>query len=254
MSLTVIMMIVGAVLLALAWLFLVAVLRSHAEILRRLGAIERRLGDAGSEATVDQVPGDGYPASSERAVPAAPADSDAPDIVGETLAGDAVKLALGSGAPRTLLAFLSSGCAACEGLWAGLGDAPASADVRVVLVTKGPDRESVTRLRRLGSQDGGTELLMSTAAWRDFSITATPHFVLVDGGSRRILGRGAATSWTQIGSLLSDAKADGEWHRARSTSQRAARAEQALTTAGIVPGHSSLYPSRPDEDASDDRP
>ena len=101
--------------IALALLFIVALLRSHAEILRRLTAIEesqaRRPG-----ASRHPPPGPGRPPSVS-----------ARDIVGETLAGDAVKLALGAGSPRTLLAFLSSGCAACGPLWAGLRRARAAA-------------------------------------------------------------------------------------------------------------------------------
>ena len=93
---------------------------------------------------------------------------------------------------------------------------------------------------------------MSTAAWEFFSVPATPHFVLVDGSVGEILGRGSATSWQQIETLLMDSEADTEVHRARGTSQRAARAEQALAAAGITAGHPSLYPSR-DAEPGDQR-
>jgi hypothetical protein len=244
-SATTIVMLVGVVLIGLAWLFLVAVLRSHAEILRRLGAIEGRLDPAGGfELDGDPV---GRPAV-DRGSDGSVAAGRAPDIVGETLAGDAVKLALGPGAPRTLLAFLSTGCSVCGPLWDELRTGgPAdllSSDVRVVVVTKGADRESLTRLGRAAPAEG--ELVMSSAAWDDYEVTATPHFVLVDSEARRILGRGGATSWTQILSLLADADSDARLDAARSTSERAARAEQALAAAGIVPGHASLYPSRID--------
>jgi hypothetical protein len=86
------------------------------------------------------------------------------------------------------------------------------------------------------------EVVMSTQAWEDFAVPATPHFVLI-GGSGEILGRGSATNWQQITDLLRDAEQDSELYRARSTDQRAARAEQALAAAGIGPGHPSLYPS-----------
>jgi hypothetical protein len=245
MSATTIVMLVGAVLIGLAWLFLVAVLRSHAEILRRLSAIEGRLDPAGGFA-LDGTPLDRPTAA--RGSHGPPAGGRAPDIVGETLAGDAVKLALGPGAPRTLLAFLSTGCSVCGPLWdelraGGVGGVEFS-DTRIVVVTKGADRESLTRLGRAAPAQG--ELVMSSAAWADYEVAATPHFVLVDSDERRILGRGGATSWPQILSLLADADSDARLGRARSTSERAARAEQALTAAGIVPGHQSLYPSRAD--------
>jgi hypothetical protein len=242
-SATLVVMIVGAVLLALAWLFLVAVLRSHAEILRRLSKLESRLDPAGF--ALGEADG---PEPERRDVPEVRAfgGDDAPDIVGETQAGDAVKLAFGPGAPRTLLAFLSTGCSVCGPLWDELrAGGPVVAGVRVVVVTKGSDRESLTRLGRLAP--GECELVMSTAAWNEYSVAATPHFVLVDEETRRILGRGGATSWAQIISLLTDAESDESLHRARGTSERAARAEQALAASGISPGHHSLYPSAPKE-------
>lgn len=237
MSATTIVIVAGGALLALTWLFLVAVLRSHAEVLRRLHTLESRL-DLGGFTLGEEV--------SERADPraayAASAGTQAPDIVGETLDGDVVKLALGPGAPRTLLAFLSTGCSVCGSLWEDLraGD-PVAPGIRIVVVTKGSDRESLTRLERIAPAQG--ELVMSNAAWSDYGVVSTPHFVLVDSDARRILGRGGATSWTQILSLLGDAQSDARLHEARSTAERAARAEQALAASGIGPDHPSLYPS-----------
>jgi hypothetical protein len=237
MSATIVVVIVLAVLVGLAWLFLVAVLRSHAEILRRLGAIERRL-DPGGFALGDADGGERLPAPPTGTAPAAA------DIAGETLAGDAVKVALGPGSARTLLAFLSTGCSVCESLWAELrAGGPGSPDARIVVVTKGRERESLTRLGRLAPP--GADLVMSSDAWSAYDVTATPHFVLVDSGT--VTGRGGATSWTQILSLLADADSDVRLDRARTTSERAARAEQALAAAGIVPGHPTLYPSRDGE-------
>ncbi len=232
MSTAAVVMTVEGVLLALAILFVVALLRSHAEILRRLTALES-----------------GVPADAPAAGPAGPREpvgapsAPAPDIVGETLVGDAVKLAFGPGSPRTLLAFLSSGCASCGPLWDGLRDGVRTpAGARLVVLTKGSDSERVARLRSLAPEH--TEVVMSTAAWQDFSVPATPHFVLVDGPTRHLLGRGSATSWEQIGTLLADAEADSSLAQARSSSDRAVRAEQALAASGITSGHPSLYPSR----------
>jgi hypothetical protein len=227
-----VVMVVEGVLLGVAILFVVALLRSHAEILRRLTAVEEGV-PPGRRAS-------GPGSTAERSIGA---EVSARDIVGETLAGDTVKLAFGVGLPRTLLAFLGSGCAACRPLWDGLRDsAPGSAGARVVVVTKGPEHESLARLQSLAP--ARAEVVMSSAAWQDFEVPATPHFVLVGGDTRRVLGRGSATSWEQIGTLLADAEADSSLQRARSSSDRAARAEQALATAGITAGHPSLYPSR----------
>ena len=233
MSATAIALIVLAALVGLAWLFLVAVLRSHAEILRRLGAIESRL-DPGGAAPRDA-------AGDRPDEPLVPATLQATDIAGETLAGDAVKVALGSGTPRTLLAFLSTGCSVCGSLWEELrAGGPPSPGLRIVIITKGSERESLTRLGRLAPDDG--LVVMSSDAWSAYGVTATPHFVLVDSGT--VTGRGGATSWAQILALLADADSDVQLHHARTTTERAARAEQALAASGIVPGHPSLYPSR----------
>ncbi|MFZ0041565.1 MAG: hypothetical protein WAK93_09680 [Solirubrobacteraceae bacterium] len=226
MSAATIAIVVEGLLLALALLFVLALLRSHAEILRRLSALE------GGAPVRDR--------------PATSGDRDASavsDVVGETLAGDAVKLGLGPGSARTLLAFLSSGCVACEPLWAGLHEPIAlPSQTRLVVVTKGPKDERVARLRKLAPADA--EVVMSSQAWQDFAVPATPHFVLAGGENGDVLGRGSAGSWSQIMEMVDDADEDGALYRARSTEQRAARAEQALAAAGIGPGHPSLHPSR----------
>jgi hypothetical protein len=217
--------IIEGILLAVVLLFVIAVLRSHAEVLRRLAVLE----GGGSMGATRRAAGLG----SGRSVG---------EIVGKTLAGDAVKVNLGPGAPPTLLAFLSTGCAACEPLWAGLrSPIRLSPDSRLVVVTKGPERERLASLLKLAPAE--VDVVMSTQAWEDFEIPATPHFVLV-GGAEGVLGRGSATSWEQIAGLMRDAADDGALHRARTTEQRAARAEQALAAAGIGAEHPSLYPSR----------
>lgn len=229
---TTVLLVIETALLALVVLFVVGLLRSHAEILRRLAAVEGEGADGGA------VP--------ERMVGAS---TDARDIVGETLAGDAVKVRLGPGSPTTLLAFLSSGCTACGPLWESLRrDAHVPAGARLVIVVKDPEEESATRLRELAPH--ARELLMSTGAWRDYSIPGSPHCVLVDGGSGQIAGRGTAASWEQIVSMVEQAVSDTSHaamqtapSRARTTSERAGRAEQALAAAGITPGHPSLYPA-----------
>ena len=230
MSATLVLVIGESVLLALLAVFVVALLRSHAEILRRLAAIEDR--DPAGAAT---------PAALATGAPAY-------DLVGQTLMGDAAKLALGPGSPSTLLAFLGSGCGSCAPLWASLrsGEARVPAGTRLVIVTKGAESESVTRLEALAP--AGHEVLMSTAAWRDYSIPGSPHFVLAGGRSGRIAGRGSATSWKQMLTLVEQATSDVQRDAAgaperHTTSARAARAEDALARAGITAGHPSLYPS-----------
>jgi hypothetical protein len=224
--------IVETVLLALALVYIVALLRSHADILRRLSVLE----DA-----VDQRP--------------APADPSRPsalrvaaDLSGAALDGSPAAIALRAGSPPALLAFLTSGCSFCGPWWSDLGDADRrrALGTRVVIVTHDRSRESVGRLRE--QAPAGVELVMSTAAWRTYEVPASPHFVLCDGQGG-IAGRGSALSWAQLTDLIGDALAhrvaDADEARPRTTSERAARAERALMQSGIGPGHPSLHPAGP---------
>ncbi len=231
MSATTLAIILEGLVLALAVLFVVALLRSHAEILRRLGALEGPV--------------------SERIPPSSAfSGSGAQDIAGQTLDGDTAKIALGPGLPNTLLAFLSSGCASCGPLWSSLARGAAlPAQTRLLVVTKGPEAESVAQLKELAAPE--VETVMSTEAWRDFLVPSTPHFVLVDGQSAQIAGRGTASTWDQLLTLVNQAVADSseQSRGAHSSSERARRAEEALAAAGITAGHPSLYPSRTEQAA-----
>jgi hypothetical protein len=229
----------GSALLVLLTVFVIALLRSHADILRRLHAVEERLRGAPAPAPLEARGGA------------------ASDIAGQTLAGDAAQLSLGPGSPATLLAFLSSGCAACVPLWDELrAGAQAPTGVRLVLVAKSAQEESVARLRELAP--AGAQVLLSTQAWAEYSVQGSPHFVLVDGASGRVAGRGAAGSWQQIASMVAQAIADARTDAAQpgsgggasnGTGARAVRAEQALASAGIGEGHPSLYASLPPDGA-----
>lgn len=229
-------------LLIMALVYIVALLRSHADILRRLAVLE--------EGTSGQAP-------SRAAVPVGSAAVRAADITGTTLAGDAVTLSLGPGSPVTLLAFLTSGCASCAPLWSGLredGQVAALAQ-RVVIVTHDTSRESPTRLRAIAPED--VETVMATAAWEDYAVPASPHFVLTDGAGG-VLGRGSALSWSQLLTMVQDARADADADAVgaepvRTTAERAARSQRTLARAGIGPGHPSLRPGRPGRPDDEDR-
>jgi len=211
------------VLLVLLILLVAGLLRSHAEILRRLGP----------------------PRADEPALPEPVRRAgvrEARDLAGVTPGRDALKFGLGEGAPATLIAFLTSGCTACERFWADLGaetGPPAlPADVRVVAVTKDPSHESLSRLRSLAP--ASVPVVMSSSAWQDYGVPAAPYFVYVQAG--RVHGEGSASSWQQIVSMLRDAIEDHAV--AGGGEQRAADIDHVLASAGIGPGHPSLYPSR----------
>ena len=76
---------------------------------------------------------------------------------------------------------------------------------------------------------------MSSDAWNDYGVPVSPYFVLVDGPTGTIEGEGAASTWSQVGSLLSRAEADVEAENER-------RIDADLDAAGISPNDPSLYP------------
>jgi hypothetical protein len=229
---TVLLAVLTAAVAALAVL-VVGLLRSHAEVLRRLHELGAGLYD---EAT-------GPPA---HAAPRGEPAGTAHDLAGVSPAGEAVAVGI-VGAPRpTLLAFLSSGCATCAGFWeafAGdiMGDLP-DRRTRLVVVTRGPEHESRSEVARLAPP--GLTTVMSSAAFDDYGVPASPYVVLVDGPSGQVLGEGAAASWPQVANLLRQAVADQAAARRSEepgTRGRDARVESDLVAAGIGQGHPSLY-------------
>ena len=189
------------------------------------------------------------------------------ELEGITPAGEAVVVSMSSSA-LTLLAFLSSGCDSCAPLWASVGDARErdrlSPGTRVVVVTKGPEWESPAGIA--ASAPRGVTVVMSTAAWGDYEVPGSPYFVLVDGCRGTRVGEGVGHNVAQIADLVGRAAADevdpGSVARAQRPGaeqgpsqsrasalgltgvEREAHNDAVLRSAGILPGHPSLYPRR----------
>jgi hypothetical protein len=128
------------------------------------------------------------------------------------------------------------------GLWDGLATGLGrigSDDTRLVVVTKGPEAESESRLRDLAP--AGVALVQSTEAWTEYEVPVSPYFVLVDGPSGSVIGEGSAGSWDQVGSLMSQALADAGTRRLGPIDNGEMRADAELRRAGILPGDPSLY-------------
>jgi hypothetical protein len=213
--------------LALMAILVAGLLRSHAEILRRLAELD------GSHPVTPASPVD-----PTRLRPRA--DVRAEDLAGVTPEGDAVAVSVGSAARGTLLAFLSSGCASCGLFWDALGRGAAiPGGLRPVVVTHGPERESMAKVRTLATRE--VTVVMSSAAWERYAVPMTPYFVMVDGGGR-IAGEGVAPGWQQLSSLIRDAIEDGApTPNGNGGAARSTRADDELRAAGIGPGHASLY-------------
>jgi hypothetical protein len=221
-------LVIEAVVLVLLTLLVAGLLRSHAEILRRLHALGAGLDDDAPAATMS-IPVDLRASASESTVAAA-------DLDGAGLRDDALHVAVVGARHRTLLAFLSSGCLTCQGFWEAFADARVLGlpdDLRLVVVTKDAEEESVSALRKLASPD--VPVVMSSAAWTDYRVPGSPYFVLVDGMTGRVRGEGTGAHWEQVKNLLrqasDDARDDG----------REIRIDRELLAHGIAPGDPSLY-------------
>lgn len=237
--------------LALLALLVGGLLRSYADIVRRLHHLN-------SDSVLDGAAE--YPLEPSVSPPR-DEKTQAFDLIGTTPDGDAVKLAVLGTGESTILAFLSSGCLTCAQFWADLRDVgdddletPNGASV--VVVTKGPENESPARIRDLAPQN--LRVIMSSAAWEDYKVPVAPYFLYFEGTTQSVAGEGSAVSWEQVISLLRDSLADAgllrnsddsiqrrRQVRARVRRQweatRERRADAELTAAGIYPGHESLY-------------
>jgi hypothetical protein len=207
----------------------VGLLRSNADILRALHDLGVR--EASTVSTAGAV-----------APRARASNGGVTDVSGLSLAGSAIHVGVTGTRHSTMLAFLSTGCSACVGLWEGLGARDLlseRSDVRLVVVTKSRDAESQSRLEQLVPD--GITLVQSTEAWESYGVPVSPYFVLVDGSIDAVVGEGSAGSWAQVASLLGQAVADTEADRSGQTDDGFV-ADAALRRAGIGPGHPSLYP------------
>lgn len=243
--------------LVLLAVLVAGLLRSHAEILRRLPPE----GEAGADR--DFAPELQIVEPPERD----PDALEAADIAGRTLHGDAVNVALRAGAPHTLVAFLSSGCATCHEFWDALQPDRREAlpgQARLIVVTKDGSQESPAKLRELAPPD--IPVVLSSDTWEAYSVPVAPYFVYV-GSNGTVLGEGSASNWSQIVSLFRDALLDADDsagasvtatgagsasrgpRRGRRAEERLREEDRMLAAAGVRQGHPSLYPdARPEAD------
>lgn len=244
-----------AVVVVLLTVLVAGLLRSHAEILRRLHELGAGVGE--HESTSDRAtragaraPRAGFPPA-QRDLPRDPEqapDRRAADISGTTVTGDPVALRVTGVDHDTVLLFLSSGCSTCRGFWDALTDAgtmhlPAAA--RVVVVTEGPSKESPARIARRAPD--GVTVVMSDAAYADYRVEGTPYVVEVEGRTGRVRGEGTGQDWPQVARMLAEATGDrahggrtGRRARPR-RSDRASLVDDELIAAGIAPGDERLY-------------
>jgi hypothetical protein len=239
--------------IALLTVLVVGLLRSHALILRAL----HELG-AGLELEKGAAPprprgSTTAPLNLQRGVvPAGRPTTGAADVVGRWVRDDEVSSPVAGEGRRTLIAFLSSGCSVCQTFWDELtsGEADVPGGARLVVVAKGPEEESVSRLRQLAGDR--LEVVQSSGTWTDYAVPGSPYFVYVENGE--VIGEGSSTTWAQVRDLMGQALADAaDARRTRDAHRGAAaptsggrddlgRVDRELLGAGIHPRHPRLYP------------
>lgn len=227
-----------AVVVGLLGILVVGLLRSHADILRRLESIGAGLEggahdhDVSSQITLTRKSG------------ALVADR---RISGITPDGESVALSLSAGEDPTLLAFLSTTCSSCTPFWDGLESSAMRFDGhrhRVVVVTLGESEESPTRAQSLARP--GVDVVMSSSAWSEFEVPGAPYFILLEPGTSRIIGEGSAMTYESLTEFLTDATNDQEWDLrvGGGVASEESRIDSDLKEAGILPGDPRLYPKR----------
>jgi len=242
-----VLVLVEAVAIGLLGLLVAGLLRSHAEILRRLHELGAGLEPDPPTARPVRL---GEPRATVRRPD--PDAAPAPALVaGPTPHGEIVAIALDRPGERTLLLFLSSGCGTCAPFWDGLrsgGLAARLSGVRVLVVARDATEESPSLLAGLG----GPELLVVLASevWEAFGVPGSPYAVLVDGTSRSVIGQGVAHTVEQlaglVGAHLGDLVGRGGGPGAGAGLDgpaRERRADAELAAAGITPEHPSLHPA-----------
>jgi hypothetical protein len=232
-----------AVVVVLLGILVVGLLRSHADILRRLESVGAGLGTGGhdheSQITLTRRPTGAVAEHS---------------VSGVTPDGEPVVLSLGTGTDPTLVAFLSTTCSTCTPFWEGLESSSmyfGGRRHRVVVVTLGESEESPTRAQSMAKP--GIDVVMSSSGWADFEVPGAPYFVLIEPETHRVVGEGSAMTFESLEEFLSDATNDQQWDLQTSPLRdEESRIDAELRAAGILPGDPRLYPEKGDisEDGS----
>jgi hypothetical protein len=215
---------IEAVVIVLLLVLVAGLLKSHAEILRRLESL-----GAGSH----------EPTQAQRLRTTGLGRAPANEISGVDPVGSMVSVSLTHGRGETLLAFLSTGCASCRVFWEELAGSPELPTplTRPVIVTKGPQAESPAKVADFAPS--GVKVVMSDEAWDTFRVPLSPYFMLVDGDGV-VIGEGSATNMSHLLGLFRQSAADSTPVRLN-TRERERFTDDQLSSSGIEPGDQSLY-------------
>lgn len=224
-------------------------LRAYASLLRRVHLLDggeagaAAAGQVGARPVAAPLPDPAFPGRPAGAVPAAGAvDQAAHDVAGTAPDGEVVRLKVVEAPQETVLLFLSSSCPGCGPYWDALaagGTRRALGDARLVVVTQGPQHESPAEIDRLAPP--GVDVVMSDRAWADYEIPGSPFVVVVEAGASTTRGHGTGADLDQVLSLVRRADGDRPVRKRGRDAEREEQVDEVLRSAGIGPGHPSLY-------------
>ncbi len=228
------------VLLVLLTLVLVGLLRTHADILARLTALE---GAASQRLMVEPT----LPSSDSTVARIDTIHGFTPDL-------EEIELSIGASGKHALLAFLSTGCLTCWDFWNALAsdDRPVLPDsVELIIVAKDRAEENLARLRE--AQPTDYPVVMASSLWEQLAVPGSPYFALIHGSNKQMVGAGSARAWPQVMSLLHDAldeqvvasETTAGARGRRSRHSQLEHEEELLAAAGITSGHPSLTSGAP---------
>jgi hypothetical protein len=230
------LVLVETVVLAVLAVLVSGLLRAYGTVLRRL---EELGGGRPGERQFDVVPAE--PPRSQDFGPAH-------DIAGTTVDGEVMAARVAGVDNNTLVLFLSSGCVTCESFWTELrarNPLHLPDQTRVLVVAQSPEEESPGDLAALAPD--GVDVVLSSAAWRDYEVPGSPYAVYVDGPSGRIRGEGTGQSLRQVAELLAQATGEAGFltgrasHKSPRDREQETVVDRELLAAGILPGDPRLY-------------
>jgi len=219
-------------------LLVVGLLRSHAEIIRRLDSLGVRL-DSDEKGTAPIT------LSATKAT-----RSSVPGLAGVSPEGEPLVVSPVVGEEPVLLAFLSTTCSSCTLFWEWFTSPTVEVEgqtYRVIVATLGADEESPTRA--LSLKQGTVDVVMSSSSWQDYEVPGAPYFALIDPVEKVVVGEGTAPTVEALQGFLRDSTGDRAWDRSRrvvdrTDQDRERMVDEELKRAGIYPGDPSLYPER----------
>lgn len=206
---------VETVLLVLLTVLVAGLLRTQAEILKELHG-------GGSQGGGEAIDFESLGASRGLRV--------ALNVTGETPDAAPVAVNVMESDSDTLLAFLSTGCIACEEFWDEFRQGarlPLADGTQVVIVAKDRHEESPSRIA--DRRPTGVPVVHSGQAWTDYGVPMSPYFALVEGATGMVQSEGVADSWTKLTDMLTTGLRD-----LRLNGQAPSRVGSALSPDGAV--------------------